>query len=283
MNKKGYATLIEVYKKARIKGEIPVVSTEELKKLGIKDRNKSFVVNNLAFSRQMYNSGSYGIELNNRNLDLNGVPIEENKGFMALIKDKARNKRASVSRKEYLAKDVDLKAMTYKYGNLKLSALVLASDYRIELIDKKRDESGLLLPEYITMKMVLKFFDELKISKTVYQDREPALVDKAITPLLQEHFKAVRKERNADNSRLDIVFGNKDFVIEIKKASGLKSKADKDKVVGQVVRYLEKLDRKKFLLLIIGTEVEFDKDTDVKDCIERCRKHGSEVYKLIVR
>ncbi len=217
------------------------------------ERNDVFIGN---FKLTESYFGTYELELIDKSMDLANRPIFENKALFTYLKSMYLQKDYEVEVEELKPYNFNSELTSLQIGNLLLSATNYVDRYKISLVDKEKGIDNKYIDERIDFKKIVKILQKFKLTKKEYDKYNEVKINE----MLEAHFRLFCENAHKSSGKLngyyDLELGNSEFVIEIKLASQMDSKGNKDRASGQIKRYLTEFKKNTFLLLIIGTDNE---------------------------
>ena len=277
-----------VFAKAQTSGTTAKIHLEDLKKLGLKEDEKKMIFRNLKLKDDLlFSGGKVSINLINKNLDWDGNELKKHPELIRIVRDKIKHNENNISNGELSKLKITLPS-SIKFGNINITRSAFGTGYNFHLISSKKDYQNKLLPIYINEKIVKTSLRGFNIDIKWYKENNEPALNKRMVAYLQEEFSEIKSEIAVEDKKtggkLDIVFGDKEFILELKLARQLFKGKKLDDLIGQMDRYIEfgGFGSKKFMVVVIGTDDECD-DPDYERLLKRCKKDNCHFHYVTVK
>lgn len=253
--------------------DIPTISLSDLKSLDISTEYDSVVIGNISLTKSSgFLSGTnYKIEIISDDLDFDGKKTSENKALISYLQGEFRRNTKIIKAQDLRDFNVNTKRSNIQVGNFQLSESILGGinsllggkiekSFDLNLADKRFGADNKIINSKITFKDVRRVMSDFKIKQVDYDGNGEVAINKLLETHFQEHFENASRSGGAKKSFYDLIIGdpenNQGYAIELKLASSITS-SERDRISGQVKKYIKTLQNNNLILVIIGPKSDY--------------------------
>jgi hypothetical protein len=229
---------------------------------------------------------SFKIEISNTELDFDGRKTEENNSLLNFLSGEYRRKNTLIKATDLRDFNVNTKRSEIRIGNFKLTESIVGGinslldgkvekSFDLNLADKRFGADNKIINSKITFKELQRVMSDFKIKQADYDANGEVAINKMLETHFQSHFENASRSGGAKKSFYDLIVGdpenNQGYAIELKLASSIVNKsAERDRISGQVKKYIKTLNNNNLVLVIIGPKSDYSSKNikDLEDEIE---------------
>ena len=259
------------------------ISFSEMKLLGIKEGEKTFVVGNLRLKRSDFFQ-NYSISLIDEDKDLDGLPIHANKKLFHRLLTIWEEGKAEISFEEMRRMKISTPKSSLNIKNFRLSSfhplLIVRESYSISLIDDDKDPEGRWIDDATDAERVIAELETF-VTSTASHTKE-GMLEKELFAFFQDRFHSVQRQVYIGGGvkalKIDFDFGDGRVGLELKLAESLLNSTEKQRLIGQMHDYTTKRYKPENFILVVAGIAPLRSDPTVSEIRNLVKAKSHFVY-----